>query len=184
MKSRRGRSSIERAAAVALLAAIMSASFAPAARASCAGLPPMRQALRDAPAAFVGAVVATTNDGRWATVEVSEVWKGDVDARVEVRGGQADPPGPINVASSVDRHYREGKTYLFVPHAGSGSTFKDNSCTSTTAYRAALARFRPTGAIDPPAADNDGGDGFPYWIVGAAAAAAGIVLVARRVRGS
>lgn len=158
------------------------------ARASCAGVPPTKRAVREARTAFVGTVTETTNGGRWATVEVSEVWKGDAAPVVEVRGGPEDPPGPTNVVSSIDRHFREGKTYLFVPGAGSETVFRDDNCSATTGYAKRLDRFRPrafplddvrTGIAD------DGAAGFPVWAAGALAAAAlAGLLVIRRLRAS
>lgn len=171
-------------AATAMLAAV---ALAGPARASCAGVTSVRRALRDARIAFVGTVTATTNEGRWATVEVTEVWKGDVDARVEVRGGPKDPPGPMSVISSVDRHYRDGRTYLFLPYAGHGDTFRDNVCTATTRYADRLERFRPAGAsllLDDVRDGTVDEGGFPLWGAGALAGAAlAAVLVIRRLRG-
>ena len=147
----------------------------------------MPAAIEDAAAVFVGTVRDVTNSGRWATVEVSEVWKGDVEAVVEVRGGQEDPPGPSNVVSSVDRSFDGGRKYLFVPHAGTGSTFEDTSCSRTTVYREDLERFRPAGASRPDGGeaptDRDDGWTVPWWAVAAAAGVAAIVaagLLARR----
>ncbi|HEV2754492.1 MAG TPA: hypothetical protein VG318_01785 [Actinomycetota bacterium] len=167
-------------------AALIVAALAGPARASCAGVPPVRRAVRDARIAFAGTVVDTTSNGRWATVEVTEVWKGDVDARVEVRGGPADPPGPMNAVSSVDRHYREGTTYLFLPYAGHGDTFSDNSCSATTRFTDRIERLRPAGTFVPlddlrTGVADDGG--FPLWAAGALAGAAGAaLLLIRRLR--
>lgn len=126
------------------------------AHASCAELPPMRKAIREAPAVFVGTVVHTENMGRWVIVDVSEVWKGDVEPELEVRAGPKDPPGPMGVASSVDRHYRDGETYLFLPYRGDGKVFGDNSCTRTTLYRPQLDRFKPAGAFEPTGSPTSG----------------------------
>ena len=173
----------------ALGAVVLAAALAGPARASCAGVPPVRSALRDARTAFVGTVLETTESGRWATVEVTEVWKGDAGERVEVRGGPPDPPGPLNAASSVDRHFREGKTYLFIPEAVSETVFRDSICTATTGYEKRLDRFRPAGALlrfdDLRTGVADDGGGFPVWAAGALAAAAlaGALLI-RRLRSS
>lgn len=156
------------------------------ARASCAGLPPLARAVRDAPVVFVGTVVDLTNADRWATVEVTDVWKGDVAASVEVRGGQADPPGPMNVVSSVDRSYREDKTYLFVLDSGTGEGFLDNACTATTVYEEEMERLRPANAAPPEAASAasppEAGGGFPWWTVGVLALVVVVGVVAAAVR--
>lgn len=152
------------------------------AAASCAPPIPMGTALDDAPAVFVGTVRDVTNGDRWATVEVTDVWKGDVDALVQVKAGPKDPPGPLGAASSVDRTYREGKTYLFVPHSGRGIEFQDSICSATTVYRDALDRFRPADAVRPPGDAVVDDSATPWWAIGAAAAAAvaGATLLLRR----
>jgi hypothetical protein len=164
---------------------IVAAAAAPA-QALCAAPPPMRVALRNAPVAFVGTVVETTNDDRWATVEVTEVWEGHADARVEVRGGPADPAGPMQVSSSVERTYEEGTTYLFVPDSGTGDVFTESSCSPTRELNDRLERLRPEGAGVPlddlrTGIADDGG--FPLWGVAVAVAVvAAAFLVVRRLR--
>lgn len=157
-----------------------------AAVASCAPSPPMRTAIDDAPVVFVGTVREVTNSDRWATVEVTEVWKGDVEAQVEVKAGPEDPAGPMGVASSVDRTYDAGKTYLFLPHAGSRNEFKDSICSRTTVYREDLARFRPAGALHLDGRATGGGaddSAVPWWAIGLAVAAVvtGALAVQRRI---
>jgi hypothetical protein len=157
---------MKRLAVAAFLAAVPAALFSGPAVASCAAPPPMAQAIDDAHAVFVGTVVDTSDGDRWATVRVSEVWRGDVAERVEVRGGPADPPGPLEAASSVDRTYREGEAYLFLPFGADGNkVFHDNSCSSTTPYGDGFERFRPRGAA-PPApgpAPPDDVSFSPWW---------------------
>jgi hypothetical protein len=112
------------------------------AHASCAPPVPMRKAIEEAPSAFVGEVVEVTNGRRWATVEVEQVWKGPaLPSAVEIRAGPADPPGPLSSATSVDRTFAAGITYLFVPYRAKGSIFYDNACTRTTRLRPELERF-------------------------------------------
>lgn len=61
---------------------------------------------------LVGKVIETTNEDRWATVDVEEVWTGErITAVVEIKAGPADPPGPASVASSNDRTFDEGARY-------------------------------------------------------------------------
>ncbi len=176
---------MKRAGLVTSIGLAGAVALAAPAAASCVAPPPLAQAIDEAPAAFVGTVTATSNARRWATVEVIEVWAGDVAGVVEIRGGTADPPGPVGASSSVDRTYREGATYLFLPFGGNGDVFRDNACSSTTRFRAGLERFRP-GDEAPPgpseAAPREGDGSFPLWWVAAAAAAAvgGVVAWRRR----
>lgn len=162
------------------------------ASALCAEPPSLGRAIAETSVVFAGTVTDTSSEGRWATVAVSDVWKGDVAAEVEVRGGPEDPPGPISASSSVERTYRRGETYLFLPYAGSGEVFSDNACSGTTVYRDGLARLRPPGAHAPPEApeepssprtpaDPDGGEAVSWWVPAVAAAAvAGSALAWRR----
>jgi hypothetical protein len=134
----------------ALTAAIVgSLALSQAAAASCITLPPLDVALAAAPVAFVGTVVETKHDGRTATFEVEEVWKGSVGARVVVNGGPE-----IDAITSVDRAYETGVRYLVVPAGARGNVMTDNACSSTQPYTAALASRAPSGAA-PPA---DGGN--------------------------
>lgn len=146
----------------------------------------MGTAIDEARTVFVGIVRDVTNGDRWASVEVTDVWKGDVGSLVVVQAGPKDPPGPMGAASSVDRTYEKGETYLFVPHSGRGIEFQDSICSATKVYRDELDRFRPAGAFRPGGGEADtGGDGdstMPWWAIGAAAAAvvSGAALALRR----
>ena len=140
---------MKRVLALALIGVAIVPWVATRARASCIGPPPTREAIREVPAVFVGTVVEIANMRRWVTVEVLDVWKGQVDPEVEVRAGPKDPPGPTRVASSVDRHYRLGETYLFFPYRGDGEIFRDSNCSRTTRYEPSLERFRPTPISSP-----------------------------------
>lgn len=152
----------------------------------------MRAAIREAHAVFVGTVVDTANMRRWVIVDVSEVWKGDVEPEVEVRAGHKDPPGPAGVVSSVDRHYRDGETYLFLPYRGDGKVFSDNSCSSTTRYRPQLDRFKPAAALEPTASptsrqvandlepERDETSLAPWWMFGALVAVFGVIWLSLR----
>lgn len=120
------------------------------ARASCGAPAPYGQAIEEAPAVFVGRVVHLENERRWATVAVHEVWKGrNVAPTVEVRAGPKDPPGGLSTMTTVDRQYRSGRSYLFVPYRSNDGIFRDNACTRTTLYTQKLDRFRPAGAAAP-----------------------------------
>jgi hypothetical protein len=126
-------------------------ALAGSATASCAAPAPLREAIKDAPAVFVGTVIETANRSRWATVHVEEVWKGTgLPDEVEVRAGPEDPPGPGGTATSVDRTYTSGTRYLFVPYdRSSQAIFQDNACTRTSQFRSPLERFRPARGEDP-----------------------------------
>lgn len=155
------------------------------AAASCAAPPPLPEAIDDARTVFVGTVTDTSNDDRWATVAVSDVWKGDVAGVVEVRGGPADPPGPMEAASSVDRAFRDGATYLFVPSGGDGEVFHDDACSSTTRYGERFDHLRPDDAATPGPFDaaprRAARTSVPlWWGVAAIAGAAAVVLLLRR----
>lgn len=176
----------------ALVPAFVVTLFGSGAEASCGVSPRMKVSIAAARAVFVGTVDGLTNSDRWADVAVTEVWKGDVEPRVEVRAGPKDPPGPGGVATSVDRTYKEGKTYLFIPYKGSGALFRDNACTATTEYRPTLDRFRPASAtIDPlpseapspqtPPEEDEGTSTLVFGIVGVGAVLVAL-LVARSLR--
>ena len=138
-----------RVGAVASAALVIATLLLPAspAGASCIEPPPYPRAIEEAPAVFVGTVVATTNARRWVTVSVDEVWKGaDIPPEVEIQAGPKDPPGRASVGSSLDRRYRSGTMYLFLPWQRRGEIFIDNACTRTSVFRPSLERFRPAGA--------------------------------------
>lgn len=185
---------MKRLLATALLVLGLVPFLGTTAHASCIGPAPIRKAIRQAPAVFVGTVVVVTNMRRWVTVEVSDVWKGDVEDLVEVRAGPKDPPGPGGVATSVDRHYRLGETYFFVPYRAAGSIFRDTNCSRTTRYEPALDRFKPASAQTPSPSDTEretssqddenDGESVWWWLAGALVAllAAGLLLRRRSQR--
>lgn len=183
----------------AVAAAVLGVHMTPA-LGSCA-LPPgsLRARLQASEIVFVGSVTATDASGTSATVAVESVWRGEVDDNVVVRGGEGAP----GVTTSVDRSYREGRRYLFVPWGGDGERFRDNSCTDTRPWRARYAALRPASAVDvtpeaspgatpesPPSSDGapvDSAGGRPpvlLVVTGAAAllAIAAVVAVAARRR--
>ena len=134
------------------------------ASASCFGPIPMDDAIAESAAAFVGTVSALENDRRWATVDVLETWKGGtrVTSEVVIKAGPKDPPGPGGVASSIDRRYCLGETYLFVVYGGQGSTFRDSNCSRTTRFDPRLARFRPAGLATSPAPEPSPSPTHPH----------------------
>jgi hypothetical protein len=118
--------------------------------ASCAAIPQLGTAIRDAPAVFVGTVTSVDHGGRVAYVHVEDVWKGRVAADVQVVG----TPELSAAATSVDRFYAVGQKYLFIPFAGSRDSFQDNNCSLTQPYSTALAAHRPSDAAAPPPAPS------------------------------
>ncbi len=161
-----------------------------AAVASCFASGPLEEAVATAPVVFVGTVTATSNSDRTAQVRVESVWKGPrLPRHVEVQGSPAHEPG---VLTTVDRRFRIGQRYLFVPLAERhGPTFVDNACSSTIEYSGAVARYAPDAlkAPESPAVPSGGhGDsGVSVWLGVVIAAAVvgvaiGLVVVARRHR--
>jgi hypothetical protein len=113
------------------------------AEASCAGGVLVQDAIRSAPTVFVGTVTDLSNGGRVAAVRVDDVWRGSgIPSSVEVVG----TPDLNAAATSVDRTYRAGSQYLFVPDGGGPENFTDNSCTATQLYSGSLEAMRPAGA--------------------------------------
>ncbi|HYI44543.1 MAG TPA: hypothetical protein VE174_03665 [Actinomycetota bacterium] len=133
--------------AAALLIVVLGSGPATAA---CAPLPPLRESLGEAQAAFVGMVVRTTDEDRKAVVNVESIWLGPrLPATVEVFGvpdvaGSAE----VSLATSEDRTFETGERYLFVPE-NTQPPFSDNACTATTLYTDDVARLEPDGAISP-----------------------------------
>jgi hypothetical protein len=165
------------ASACAALAIVLSTSPAVA---SCKGPTPLPQAIAEAPVAFVGTVTATSNADRTAEVRVEEVWKGTSLPRVvEVQGS---PVRGSNVFTSVDRRFRPGQRYLFVPRRN-GPILEDNNCSPTAVYDPVVAVLRPASARPPaappqpamhPATHPSATDpGMRSWVLGAA----GVALV-------
>jgi hypothetical protein len=168
-----------------------------AAAADCAPPPDIEQALALTEAAFVGEVTAVDFDGRVATFEVLEVWKGVLEEQVIVNGGPdlseltAARARGEEVFTSGDRSYRLGEVYLVLAQRGDGPILRDGGCSATQVFTQALELARPDSAHAPIAVVevvpvdpvDDGGSGWaiPLALAGlAAAAAAGVWLVVRR----
>jgi hypothetical protein len=149
---------------------------APAA-ASCAMPIPIEQAIRDSQVVLVGTVTSTENDGRWATVEVHEIWKGpDLPATTTVLGG----PGP-GTASSVDRSFTAGARYLFVVSIDERGQLHDNSCSATTEMGAGDNKLRPAEFRTPSPVEASDADSDVSGLVNAGVVAlvvAAVLLVA------
>ena len=116
-----------------------------------------------APIAFVGTVVGTSSNDRVARVKVESIWNGPViPSMVTVSG----TPDQSRAATSVDRTFKVGQRYLFVPFSAT-SPFQDNSCSPTQAYSSQLDALKPATA-QPPGPGTDGldptGSGLPIWV--------------------
>jgi hypothetical protein len=144
--------------------------------ADCAAPPPLEQAINAADIVFVGTVTSTANGNRWATVAVKEVWRGpDQPPIVLVKGG----PGG-NTATSVDRSFETGATYLFTPFRDGDGSLSDNSCSSTTLMSEAVAPLRPALTRTPTGAAPEA-PGFDFGgligPIGVAVIVAGVLLL-------
>lgn len=157
------------------------------AAALCLPPEPLSTRLAEAPLVFVGTVLSTTNNDRVARVRVEEVWRGPkLSNEVEVRG----TPFTVdeNAATSVDRSFRTGVRYLFVPrHTGDASSqeiaaapLEDGLCTATQEYRAELEEFRPASVTTPaaPAGEAEGPSDRKRRIVLSVAATGTLALAA------
>jgi hypothetical protein len=171
--------------AVAAAAPLLLALSPAIALADCMMPPPIEEAVKLADIVFVGTVARTSNRNSWANVEVTEVWRGpDQPRAVVVKGG---PPG--NAATSVDRAFETGVTYLFFPYEDPDLGLADNSCTSTTPWTEDLDALRPAVTRTPIGAEPEAG-GFDVGgvlvplgvavIVGGALFLAGLAARGRR----
>jgi hypothetical protein len=173
---------------VVLVGVVAALGSGPAAKASCAPAPPLRNSIAEADIVFVGTVVGLDHDGRTATFRVEDVWKGRVGETVVVHAGpgiaaieNAAARGE-GVASSVDRSYSMGTRYLVLPFGRSGDVLGDSICSNTRPYADGFASLRPAGAHPPlagsgaPASSTESGDGSDSltWLLVALLAAAGL----------
>ncbi len=148
--------------ATALAAAALLPTADPAAASCMFDDRPIEAKIQESPTVFVGEVLATRHGDTTAEVRLSEIWKGATNLRqVTVRGGT----GQDGAATSVDRSFTVGTTYLFLVRP-EGGVFTDNSCSATQEWTPELAAARPDGATTVDAdqvagedADEDGQDG-------------------------
>jgi hypothetical protein len=137
-------------AGVATLAFVLTPS---AVLADCMMPAPVQEAAKSSDIVFVGTVAETSNQNRWASVTVEEIWRGpDLGSTVVVKGGSGG-----NGISSVDRSYQAGVKYLFFPYAGEEGDLADNVCTNTVEWTADLAQLRPGDARQALPADDGQG---------------------------
>ena len=127
----------------------------------CGEPPPLEKAVFS-DLVFVGLVTDLAHDGRSATVEVTEIWRGDVQTPVVVNGG----PNPADPGED-DRLFDLGVTYLFVPgqlDSLARGVVTDSICSSTTLWTDDLARLRPdkVGRPLPVATTTPGPNPFAF----------------------
>jgi hypothetical protein len=135
-----------RALLVTLLASGLFVIEGAGAQASCAAPPSLRDQVASAPVVFVGTVLFTSDNDRVARVKVESIWRGpEMPAYVDVHGS---PVSGLSTASSVDRKYSAGTTYLFVLFSAD-RPLQDNSCSATQVYTSELAAFAPADARSP-----------------------------------
>ncbi|MGI8791870.1 MAG: hypothetical protein ACR2H3_01610 [Acidimicrobiales bacterium] len=166
--------------------------------ASCAAPLDVPDAIVQSDVVIVGTVTATRSRDRIATVNVEEVWKGDVGNAFQVAGG----PAKDNAATSVDRTYAVGTRYLIFaiePGAHSsrgtfGARYEDGNCSTTQTWSESLSAFRPasasvvtepppTSVLTRPGATSPGESRTAWWLLAAVfatATVAGAALVRAR----
>lgn len=128
---------------------------------------------------FVGRVTEVANEGRSATVEVTEIWRGDVPTPITVNGG-GDPTNP----GEDDRTFEVGLTYLFIPSQIDGlrqGVVTDSVCSSTTPWTDDLARLRPPDVGTPTPIPSSSTGSNPFAFLGGVALP---ILTAGLVTGS
>lgn len=168
----------------AVLIVVGSLALAGPAAASCVEAGPLAERLADAHTVFVGTVVSVDNDGRKATFEVEEVWKGNAGATAVVNGGPTDAEiaeartQGLDIFTSVDRFYEVGTRYLVVPYEV-GEVMRDNNCSATQVFTADLDQYRPETVMTPlTTTDGTNNDGWFDGSVALSIAAAALLLVA------
>jgi hypothetical protein len=90
-----------------------------------------------------------------------------------IKGG----PGG-NAATSVDRSFEVGVTYLFFPMDDAVNGLSDNSCSATTTWREEYNDLRPSDAHAPLAASPSSGFDFSGILgpIAVAVVVAGVLL--------
>jgi hypothetical protein len=138
------------------------------AQASCAsppgsGVTTLASQIDAAPIAFVGTVIGTSNTDRVARVKVESIWNGPVIPTFVTVSGTPDRG---SAATSVDRTFKVGQRYLFVPFTSS-PPFQDNACSPTRAYSSELDALKPA-IVQAPGPGSDGldptGSSLSFWI--------------------
>ncbi len=151
------------------LVAVTAVALAPAAHASCAGLP------AESSHAFVGTVIDTREEDRIATVVT------DDGSHVSVLG-TSDTSWFSESFSSTDRRYVVGGRYEFHP-VNATDPYRDNACTAT--YKIAgpvLQPLEPSREFLPgwlPVDEQAGPVGYVMFFGPLAAGALGLALLGK-----
>lgn len=180
---------------VPVLALLFSFATVGTAQASCAERPPLARAIADAEAVFIGTAVHLDWDGRVATFQVDEIWKGSVEGTAVVNGagvGMAEletaKAEGQDLFTSVDRTYEQGALYFVVAYGRDAGALLDSGCSYTQTYVPSLAEFRPdsahppVGGGDAPGQPADADLDLVAVLAGAALLAGGLVLGVYLVR--
>ena len=182
----------KRVVTLASLLVLVSALGALPAQASCAEAVPLQDAIAKAETVFVGTVTETDFDGRVATFNVGEVWKGETGSAVIVVAGpslaelQAAQAKGENLVTSVDRSFDLGTTYLVVSHGSHDGALLDNQCSNTQPFSVSLNEYRPADVTPPTTAPPVSESTRPTWAWaalsgGALALVAGTYMAAHAV---
>lgn len=180
----RARALVITRALLAALAAVplVLATTAGPALADCQPALPLEKAIESSEVVFVGTVTSVEGKSSWATVEVTEVWRGpDLEKTVQIRGSV-----PAGEFGEDDRVLDAGAAYLFVPWIVDGA-FVESICTATAPWTPEFERFRPLDARSPigGSATGPGSTAGPFdWLapwIGPVAAALGLGAVALAV---
>lgn len=124
--------------------------------ADCMAPPPIEEAVAQNEIVFIGTVVAVGDQGRRATVEIEEVWRGpDLPVTTMVLGGIGDG------FTSVDRTYEVGMRYVFFPALDPETgALADNLCTNTTPWQDDYEKIRPADVRSPTGEPTGEGAAF------------------------
>ncbi len=185
-------SAAKRVPALASLVVLFSAFGALPAQASCAESVPLQEAIATAQTAFIGTVTEVDFDGRVAIFAVDETWKGETGATAIVVGGptlaelQAARAIGQDLATSVDRSYELGVTYLVVSYGSQDGVLLDNECSNTQPFSVSLNDYRPADVTPPTMTPPVSDSALPTWTWaalsgGALALVAGTYMVANAV---
>ena len=124
-----------------LLVAMIVVLISPtSAAAQCPAPPPLKDALGEAQAAFVGVAERVSTDERTILVRVESIWYGDrLPEVVEVR----------RVGDPLPEPYEAGAQYLFITREAEGRIAEQDACTPAVPYTERVAALEPDGSIGP-----------------------------------
>ena len=175
------------AAAAALAVALVAITPAPA-QAACNFVPSVSQALAQRPIAFVGEVQSVSEEGRVATIEVLEIWKGEgVSRYTRVWGYDVGAGAEL----TPDQWWAVGSTYLVIPET-LRVPFVATACSGTVEFTpegkipeqyvpavgTAQVRFPLGVTAESASAEADASGGLPWMMIALGALVLG--FIARR----